>query len=157
MPSPPGNVKDAKDVHHSLIQFTLKHYHAPPRFCQVLEALYSGLSAQVITADWATPLIPLQIGVYQGDPLSVVIFNTVTNTLVDTLQTHVDPARQLSGNNAHPLTKSSAFIMTKSMLSGPISRPATTSLTQHPVSPENYHVSTPFLTSLNLGKLLACS
>ena len=86
-------------VHHSLIQFTLKHYHAPPRFCQVLEALYSGLSAQVITADWATPLIPLQIGVYQGDPLSVVIFNTVINTLVDTLQTHLDLGYTISGSN----------------------------------------------------------
>ena len=47
-------------VHHSLIQFALKHYHAPPQFCQVLEALYSGLLAQVITTDWATPPIPLQ-------------------------------------------------------------------------------------------------
>ena len=34
-------------VHHSLIQFALKHYHAPLQFCQVLEALYSGLLAQV--------------------------------------------------------------------------------------------------------------
>ena len=38
-----------ESVHHSLIQFALKHYHAPPQFCQVLEALYSELSAQVIT------------------------------------------------------------------------------------------------------------
>ena len=85
-------------VHHSLIQFTLKHYHAPPQFCQVLEALYSELSAQVITTDWATPLIPLQIGVYQGDPLSVVIFNTVMNTLVDTLQTRLDLGYTISGS-----------------------------------------------------------
>ena len=28
-----------------------------PLFCQVLEALYSELSAQVITRDWATPVI----------------------------------------------------------------------------------------------------
>ena len=68
-------------VHHSLIQFSLKHYHAPPQFCKILEALYSDLHAKVITADWATPMIPLQVGVYQGDPLSVVIFNTVINTL----------------------------------------------------------------------------
>ena len=39
---------------------------------------------------WSTPLIPLQRGVYQGDPLSVVIFNTVINTLIDTLKTRVD-------------------------------------------------------------------
>ena len=44
----------------------------------------------IITEDWATPLVPLQKGVYQGDPLSVVIFNTVMNTLVDTVKTRID-------------------------------------------------------------------
>ena len=47
-------------VHHSLIQFSLRHYHASPHFLSVLQALYSGLGAKVITADWETPLIPLQ-------------------------------------------------------------------------------------------------
>ena len=42
------------------------------------------------TDKWSTPLTPLQLGVYQGDPLSVVIFNIVINTLVDTLQTRHD-------------------------------------------------------------------
>ena len=78
-------------VHHSLIQFSIKHYHAPPQFCRALEALYSGLSARVITEDWATPCILLQIGVYQRDPLSVVIFNTIMNMLIDTLQTPPGP------------------------------------------------------------------
>ena len=71
----------------------------PPQFCHVLEALYSGLSTQIITTDWATPLIPLQIGVYQGDSLSVVIFSTVINTLVDTLQTRPDLGYTISGSN----------------------------------------------------------
>ena len=30
-------------VHHSLIQFSVKHYHAPPKFSQILQSLYSGL------------------------------------------------------------------------------------------------------------------
>ena len=85
-------------VHHSLIQFSIKHYHAPPRFCRALEALYSELYARVITEDWATPCIPLQIGVYQGDPLSVVIFNTVMNTLIDTLQTCMDLGYTITGS-----------------------------------------------------------
>ena len=86
-------------VHHSLIQFSLRHYHAPPQFLSVLRALYSGLSAKVITADWKTPVVPLQMGVYQGDPLSVVIFNTVMNTLVDTLTTRIDLGYHLSGTS----------------------------------------------------------
>ena len=37
-----------------------------------------------------TDPVPLRIGVYQGDPLSVVIFLTVMNTLSDTLCTRGD-------------------------------------------------------------------
>ena len=72
-------------VHHSLIDFSLRHYHAPPQFLSTVQALYTGLHAKVITAEWETPVIPLQKGVYQGDPLSVVIFNTVMNSLLDTV------------------------------------------------------------------------
>ena len=50
-------------VHHSLIQFSLRYYQAPPQF---LQSLYSGLNAK---ADWETPLLSLEKGVYQGDPL----------------------------------------------------------------------------------------
>ena len=83
-------------VHHSLIQFSLQHYHALPQFCQILQSLYSDLRGKVITNEWETPTISLDIGVYQGDPLSVVIFNTVINTLVDTLQSRIDLGYTLS-------------------------------------------------------------
>ena len=83
-------------VHHSLIQFSLQHYHAPPKFCQTLQSLYTDLAAKVITDQWATPPVPLNIGVFQGDPLSVMIFNTVINTLIDTLQTRLDLGYTLS-------------------------------------------------------------
>ena len=85
-------------VHHFLIQFALRHYHAPPQFCQTMQALYTDLTAKVITDQWATPPVPLSIGVYQGDPLSVVIFNTVINTLVDALQTRLDLGYRLSNS-----------------------------------------------------------
>ena len=83
-------------VHHTLIQFAMKHYHAPPQLCMILESLYSDLSAAILTPEWSTPSIPLKIGVYQGDPLSVVVFNTVINTLVDTLQVRNDLGYTLS-------------------------------------------------------------
>ena len=51
---------------------------------------YHQLAAQISMPCWSTTTLPLQIGVYQGDPLSVSIFNTVINTLVDTLQTRRD-------------------------------------------------------------------
>ena len=86
-------------VHHSLIQFSVQHYHAPAQFCNILQSLYSGLLGTIISSSWSTPTIPLEVGVYQGDPLSVVIFNTVINTLVDTLQTRPDLGFSVS--NSH--------------------------------------------------------
>ena len=71
-------------VPHALIQFSLAHYHAPPEFCRLLQSWYTGLSATISSSKW------LKIGVYQGDPLSVVIFQTVMNTLSDTLCSRSD-------------------------------------------------------------------
>ena len=47
--------------------------------------LYTNLSATITTPTWTTTEIPLQVGVYQGDPLSTVIFNTVMCTLIEAL------------------------------------------------------------------------
>ena len=77
-------------VHHSLIQFSLAHYHTPPEFCRLLQSWYTGLSATISTEEWFTDPVPLNIGVYQGDPLSVVIFLTVMNTLSDALHSRSD-------------------------------------------------------------------
>ena len=77
-------------VNHALIQFSMAHYHASPEFRRLLQSWYSGLSASVTTDTWSTPPIPLNIGVYQGDPFSVVIFLTVMNTLSESLSTRRD-------------------------------------------------------------------
>ena len=47
---------------------------------------YKNVSVTIITKQWSTTHIPLKKGVYQGDPLSVILFNLVSNTLVDTLK-----------------------------------------------------------------------
>ena len=52
--------------------------------------LYDGLTAVISTDKWTTTLIHLQLGVYRGDPLSVIIFNTVMNTLVDSITQDCD-------------------------------------------------------------------
>lgn len=77
-------------VHHSLLLYSLKHYHAPPKLTNLVQSFYTGLAATVSSGSWATPFIPINVGVYQGDPLSVVFFNTVINTMVDTIQTRRD-------------------------------------------------------------------
>ena len=73
-------------VHHDLIRFSLEHYHAPAQMITTVSNLYQGLTGVVRTKKWSTGPFPMEIGVFQGDPLSVIIFNTVMNTLIDTLQ-----------------------------------------------------------------------
>ena len=50
-----------------------------------MASLYRNLSAVVTSKSWATNPILLQLGVNQGDPLSVVIFNSVMSTLSDAI------------------------------------------------------------------------
>ena len=73
-------------VNHGLIDFTLQHYHASSRFRNTVSNLYSDLNVVVTTPTWSTRPIPLRVGVYQGDPLSVVIFNSVMSTLGESLK-----------------------------------------------------------------------
>lgn len=87
-------------VHHDLILFALNHYHAPSCFSDLISSTYSGLSAAVRSREWMSPSIPFKRGVFQGDPLSVVIFNTVINTLVDATLQHTSLGYSLSG--IHP-------------------------------------------------------
>ena len=75
-------------VHHDLIRFSLSHYHAPQSMISTVSNLYDQLTGIVSTKSWMTDPIHLQTGVYQGDPLSVLVFNTVMNTLVDTITKH---------------------------------------------------------------------
>ena len=84
-------------VHHQLIDFCLHHYHAPMPFISTIRSLYSNLSATVSAGSWSTRCIPLQVGVYQGDPLSVAIFNTVMVTLTDALKADRQLGYKLGG------------------------------------------------------------
>ncbi len=72
-------------VHHDLIKFTLHYYHAPPCFKNIISSLYSNFSAVVNTIAWTTSPINLQVGVYQGDPLSLIIFNSVMSNRAQAL------------------------------------------------------------------------
>ena len=74
-------------VGHNLIHFAIDHYHGSPLFANVVRNLYKNVSARVKTKDWTTQSFKYRVGVFQGDPLSVSIFNTVANLLSDCLDT----------------------------------------------------------------------
>ena len=74
-------------VPHWLILQCFRLYHAPDHLLSVITNIYSNLQLQVSTVKWATSMLPCNIGVLQGDPFSVIVFNTVINTLVMMLKT----------------------------------------------------------------------
>ena len=75
-------------VQHRLIYLALEHliYHFPATFIRFIRSMYSNLFVLFITNCWCTDPFPLQIGIFQGEPLSVMIFNLVINLLVEFIQ-----------------------------------------------------------------------
>ena len=84
--------------HHDLIHFALRHYNAPAKLSNLVANFYCGLQALVTSPDWTSCPIPLKTGVYQGDPFSVVIFNTVMCTMADSLKSMQHLGYRFSGS-----------------------------------------------------------
>lgn len=62
--------------------------------------MYQGLAGVVRTEEWSTKPFPMEVDVFQGYPLSVIIFNTVMNTLTDNItQSHHYPGYSMSTTN----------------------------------------------------------
>ena len=89
-------------VDHGLIDLTLQHFHATPRFRNILADLYDNLSVTVVSPSWTTNSIPLKIGVYQGDPLSAIIFNSVMSTLGESLKQYQQLGYSFSNSSDAP-------------------------------------------------------
>ena len=68
-------------VHYNLTLHALHHYHLPAHFICTVSSLYSNLCVVVSINQWTSNLFKLQIGVYQGDPVSAAIFNVIINTI----------------------------------------------------------------------------
>ena len=73
-------------AHHDLIHFGLQHYNVPTKQSNLVTDLHCSLQALVTSPDWTSQPIPLKTGVYQGDPFSGVIFNTVICTMADSMK-----------------------------------------------------------------------
>ena len=72
-------------VRHKLIDFAIAHYKGSSQIRSVVRNLYNDLFGSVIVNGNVTNPFPYRIGVFQGDPLSVAIFNTVTCLLCEAL------------------------------------------------------------------------
>ena len=60
-------LNDAKRKHQSLAVCCVNLANMP---MDLVQSFYTGLAATVSSVTWATPFMPISVGVYQGDPLS---------------------------------------------------------------------------------------
>ena len=61
-------------ISHLLIPFVMNHYNIPTKITSYIFNLCSKLKGKVVCKDWETNLFQFFKGVFQGDPLSRVIF-----------------------------------------------------------------------------------
>ena len=72
-------------VPHNLIQFALEWYHVPDNIRRMIFKYYDENYIRVKTKEWTTDWIHCGIGVFQGCPLSCILFLTVFNLCLDLL------------------------------------------------------------------------
>jgi hypothetical protein len=78
------DLKDAfGSVPHTLITQTLVRNKFPDAIIQYVSQLYDALKGQVITPNWTSNMFEFKRGVFQGDPLSPLIFLLSFNPIID--------------------------------------------------------------------------
>ena len=83
------DLKDAfGSVPHALIPYVMSYYHMPKTIIAYITNLYSKLEGKVSTKNWESNTFRFLRGVFQGDPLSGIIFLIVFNPLIEYLKQH---------------------------------------------------------------------
>ena len=73
-------------LRHDLIQFALSWYHFPEELRNFVHDYYEGLAIKIRTNMWSTEPVALLMGIFQGCPLSVQLFNIVWNIALDMVE-----------------------------------------------------------------------
>ncbi len=84
-------------VEHNLIDYTLRRNGIPTPVCDYVQNLYSRLQGSVKTKDWTSEPFNFKRGVFQGDPLSPIIFLMVFNPIIQHLKLKEDHGYSLNG------------------------------------------------------------
>ena len=99
-------------VAHNLIQFALEWYHVPANIRELIYHYYDELFVRVKTKQWNSDWFMSQIGLFQGCPLSVVLFLIVFNLLLDLLKTKQHLGYQLKNTEILQVQKAYADDLT---------------------------------------------
>ena len=86
-------------VPHPLILQSLRRFHFPPEIQYYINTLYSNQRSRVFTKTYNTSEFPFRPGVFQGDPLSPIIFLMVFNPIIEFLQAESRHGFNLEGEN----------------------------------------------------------
>jgi hypothetical protein len=73
-------------VPHSIISETLKRNHLPPNIIRYFEECYNNAKAVTETSSWRSEPYQFKRGVFQGDPLSPIIFLMAFNPIIADLK-----------------------------------------------------------------------
>jgi hypothetical protein len=85
-------------VEHNLIDKTLRKNNVPGTVCDYVQCLYSRLNSKIKTKQWSSEPFKFKRGVFQGDPLSPIIFLMVFNPILQNLkQKESDAGYNLDG------------------------------------------------------------
>ena len=75
-------------VSHNLIQFAAEWFHAPEVIRSIIFSYYDDLVVKISTGEWTTGKISYEQGLFQGCPLSVVLFLMVFQICLNQLSKH---------------------------------------------------------------------
>ena len=73
-------------VPHNTILHSLRRNHFPPEILQYVHYFYNNIQAKVVTKSFQSEIFSFKRGVFQGDPLSPIIFLLVFNPILQFLQ-----------------------------------------------------------------------
>ena len=82
-------------VSHMLIPVVKKYYSIPTEITRYISNLYSKLKGKVVCQDWESDIFQFLKGVFQGDPLSGVIFLIIFNPIIE----YIKSERRNKGTN----------------------------------------------------------
>ena len=99
-------------VSHNLIQFALEWYHVPEHIRKIIFNYYDEIFIRVKTEEWTTDWIQCCIGVFQGCPLSCILFLAVFNLCLDLLDQSNDLGYDMSGTDITTSAKAYADDLT---------------------------------------------